>query len=60
LKAPITTEDDKKEKPSTVMLIDGAGLSHYTCYLARGLSLYCDVILYGLSYEFYEITGASL
>ena len=60
MKARITTEDDKKEKPSTVMLIDGAGLSHYTCYLARGLSLYCDVILYGLSYEFYEITGASL
>jgi alpha-maltose-1-phosphate synthase len=62
LNARITTEDedDKKEKLSTVMLIDGAGLSHYTCYLARGLSLYCEVILYGLSYEFYEITGASL
>jgi alpha-maltose-1-phosphate synthase len=42
------------------LLIDSDGLSNYTCYLARGLSLYCDVILYGLSHESYKITGASL
>jgi alpha-maltose-1-phosphate synthase len=61
LKPSITTEDDNKEKSSTVLLIEGVeGLSNYTCYLARGLSLYCDVVLYGLSYESYKITGASL
>lgn len=58
--ASITTEDDDKEKSSTVLLIDSEGLSHYTCYLARGISLYCDVILYGLSCESYKLTGASL
>jgi alpha-maltose-1-phosphate synthase len=60
LKARITTKGDNKEKSSTVLLIDNEALSDYTCYLARGLSLYCDVILYGLSYESYKITGASL
>lgn len=49
----------EKEKPSRVLLIDSDGLSNYTCYLARGLSLYCDVILYGFSYQSYNITGAS-
>jgi alpha-maltose-1-phosphate synthase len=61
LNARITKEDDNKGKSSTVLLIEGVeGLSNYTCYLARGLSLYCDVILYGLSYESYKITGASM
>jgi hypothetical protein len=49
----------EKEKPSSVLLIDSDGLSNYTCYLARGLSFYCDVILYGFSYQSYNITGAS-
>jgi alpha-maltose-1-phosphate synthase len=63
LKPRTATEYDAKEKSSAVLLIDdtlNSGLSNYTCYLARGLSLYCDVILYGLSYESYKITGASL
>ena len=51
--------ENKKKKPSGVLLIDSDGLSNYTCYLARGLSLYCDVILYGFSYQSYNITGAS-
>ena len=49
----------EKEKPSSVLLIDSDGFSNYTSYLARGLSLYCDVILHGLSYQSYNITGAS-
>lgn len=49
----------EQEKPSRVLLIDSDGLSNYTCYLARGLSFYCDVILYGFSYQSYNITGAS-
>lgn len=51
--------ENKNKKPSGVLLIDSDGLSNYTCYLARGLSLYCDVILYGFSYQSYNITGAS-
>jgi alpha-maltose-1-phosphate synthase len=47
------------KKPSSVLLIDSDGFSNYTSYLARGLSRYCDVILYGLSYQSYNITGTS-
>ena len=59
MKPHITTDEDNKEKSSIVLLIDSDGFSNYTSYLARGLSLYCDVILYGLSYQSYNITGAS-
>ena len=43
----------------TVFLIDNQGLSHYTSYLALGLSKYHDVILYGFSNNDFLITGAS-
>ena len=44
---------------STVLLIDSGGLSHYTSYLAVGLSKYKDVILYGYSDTLYYLTGAN-
>ena len=44
---------------STVLLIDSGGLSHYTSYLAVGLSKQRNVILYGYSDELYHLTGAS-
>jgi len=53
------TQENQRKKPSSVLLIDSEGLSNYTSYLARGLSLYCDVTLYGFSYQSYNITGAS-
>jgi alpha-maltose-1-phosphate synthase len=53
------TEGNKKALPLSVLLIDSDGLSNYTSYLARGLSLFCDVTLYGFSLESYDITGAS-
>ncbi len=45
----------------TVLLIDNHGLSHYTSYLAYGLSnrMGIDVILYGFSTESYVVTGAA-
>jgi glycosyltransferase involved in cell wall biosynthesis len=46
-------------KRSTVLLIDNDGFSYYTCYLARGLSKFVDVILYGFSEESFKTTGAS-
>ena len=47
------------ERRSTVLLIDNDGFSYYTCYLARGLSKFVDVILYGFSEESFKTTGAS-
>ena len=44
---------------STVLLIDSGGLSHYTAYLAFGLSKYRDIILCGYSNELYNLTGAA-
>jgi glycosyltransferase involved in cell wall biosynthesis len=44
---------------STILLIDSGGLSHYTTYLAVGLSKYKNVILYGYSDELYTLTGAA-
>jgi alpha-maltose-1-phosphate synthase len=45
---------------STILLMDSDGLSNYTCYLARGLSKYRDIILYGFSEESFAMTGAAL
>ena len=43
-------KSNKNNLPSSnILLIDNFGLSHYTSYLARGLSKYRRVILYGLS-----------
>ena len=47
-----------KKTKSTVLLIDSGGLSHYTSYLAVGLSKYRNIILYGYSDELYTLTGA--
>jgi alpha-maltose-1-phosphate synthase len=52
--------DEKKAEPA-ILLIDNQGLSHYTSYLALGISKYQQVILYGFSSNSndYDITGAS-
>lgn len=49
-----------KTDKAAILMIDSGGLSHYTSYLAVGLSKYRNVILYGLSVEQYRITGASV
>jgi glycosyltransferase involved in cell wall biosynthesis len=58
---PTITSDESssKDKRLTVLLIDSDGFSDYTCYLARGLSKYLDVILYSFSNESFNITGAA-
>jgi len=43
---------------STVLLVDSGGLSHYTSYLALGLSKYKNIVLYGYSEELFSLTGA--
>ena len=50
-------EPTETKMGSTILLMDSDGLSNYTCYLARGLSKYRDVILYGFSEEAYAATG---
>ena len=47
------------KKTEAILLIDSPGLSHYTSYLAYGISRYRDVILYGFSSEDYFVTGAA-
>jgi glycosyltransferase involved in cell wall biosynthesis len=44
---------------STVLLIDNDGFSYYTCYLARGLTKFLDVVLFSFSEESFVTTGAS-
>jgi alpha-maltose-1-phosphate synthase len=51
--------NSKSKGKSNVLLFDNQGLSHYTSYLALGLSKYQDVILYGFSINDFLITGAS-
>jgi len=41
------------------LLFDNQGLSHYTSYLALGLSKYHDVIFYSFSQNYFVITGAN-
>ena len=48
-----------KAEQSGVLLIDTEGSSYYTCYLARGLAKFQNVILYSFSEEYYNITGAN-
>ena len=43
---------------SSILLIDNSGLSHYTSYLARGLSIHKSVIFYGFSDEEFHATRA--
>ena len=47
------------EKRLKVLLIDNEDFSDYVSYLARGLSMYVDVILYCLSEESPNVTGAA-
>ena len=55
----IGNESLNNKKTKAILLIDSPGLSHYTSYLAYGLSKYRDVILYGFSREEYNVTGAA-
>jgi len=48
--------EDKKE---SILLLDSDGLSHYTSYLAFGLSKYRRIILYGFSSDYYIVSGAA-
>ena len=50
---------EKMDSPDTVLLIDNQSLSHYTSYLAFGLSRYRDIVLYGFSKDDYLISGAN-
>jgi glycosyltransferase involved in cell wall biosynthesis len=47
------------ERRLKVLLIDNDDFSDYTSYFARGLSKYVDVILYCLSEESSNVTGAA-
>ena len=49
----------KTENYPSVLSVDNDGFSYYTSYLACGLSKYRDIILYGLSKEYYAVIGAS-
>ena len=42
-----------------ILLIDNQGLSHYTCYLAKGLARSRKILLLGLSREEYDDTTAN-
>ena len=55
----LKTNSLNNKKAKTILLIDSPGLSHYTSYLAYGLSKYRDIILYGFSSEEYYVTGAA-
>lgn len=48
--------NERKPETSVVLLVDNFGLSHYTSYLAKGLSTYKKIILYGLSRKDYLVT----
>ena len=58
-KKVIGSETLNNKKTEAILLIDSPGLSHYTSYLAYGLSKYRDIILYGFSSEEYYVTGAA-
>ena len=51
--------DTWSDNSSTVLLIDSHGLSHYTSYLALGLSKFRNIILYVYSEEDYNTVVAS-
>jgi glycosyltransferase involved in cell wall biosynthesis len=59
LSVTYTTQLKKTKDHSAVLLIDNDGFSYYTSYLACGLAKYREIILYGLSKEYYVATGAS-
>jgi glycosyltransferase involved in cell wall biosynthesis len=51
---------EESEPLSRVLLFDSDGLSNYTCYLARGISKFRQVVLYSFSENSHIVTGASL
>jgi alpha-maltose-1-phosphate synthase len=51
--------DALESKKRTILLLDSDGLSHYTSYLAFGLSQYRHIILYGFSSNYYVVSGAA-
>ena len=51
---------EELESRSRVLLFDSDGLSNYTCYLARGISKFRQVLLYSFSENSHIVTGASL
>lgn len=55
---PVSCEE--LESRSRVLLFDSDGLSNYTCYLARGISKFRQVLLYSFSENSHIITGAAL
>jgi alpha-maltose-1-phosphate synthase len=55
-----SSNSSSNKKSSTVLLIDNDGFSNYTCYFARGISKYQNVILYGFSEESFHVTGAAM
>lgn len=46
------------ELNSNILLIDNQGLSHYTCYFAKGLAKHRQITLLGFSKEDYYDTEA--
>jgi len=55
---PVVCEE--LEPLSRVLLFDSDGLSNYTCYLARGISKFRQVVLYSFSENSHIVTGSSL
>jgi glycosyltransferase involved in cell wall biosynthesis len=51
-------EDRVEKRCTTILLLDNQNLSHYTSYLACGLSRYKEIVLYGFSKDDYSTTGA--
>ena len=51
---------EESEPLSRVLLFDSDGYSDYTCYLARGISKFRQVVLYSFSEKSHIVTGASL
>ena len=51
---------EESEPLSRVLLFDSDGLSNYTCYLARGISKFRQVVLYSFSENSHIVTGSSL
>ena len=56
----MSVSSEESEPLSRVLLFDSDGYSDYTCYLARGISKFRQVVLYSFSEKSPIITGASL
>jgi glycosyltransferase involved in cell wall biosynthesis len=56
----MSVRSEELKPHSGVLLFDSEGLSNYTCYLARGISKFRQVILYSFAENSYIVTGAAL